>query len=567
MFEYIKTMEKRLSEEDAAELKSIYEPKIVATPPGNARRQFAVMPDGEIRSYDDRSLDYIYSTDCGLSFKKKNGKPGSLGPSTHVPGMSRYVAIRESHAFYSDFGPDGDAVEVKYDVPDFRDSFNPYPVEMPNGKIRLITCSHETVDRVLNGVRQLYEIPALSISDDYGESWRILYLKTLEALPEAWPHLGVRWENFINENHITTLPDGRLMIVARTSRDKFYQYFSEDFGETWSDPAPSPFFGVNTTPYLLRLHDGRVVVFWNNTQPLPEEDKHRMNYPVDNGDVIGLAEDVFTNRDACHAAITEDGVNYIGFREVWLNDVRNSPDFRSCGAYEADKSVHQFEALELPFGKILVHFGQNSASRRLAIFDINWLYDTERTENFRNGLSHVSTQLYVKSCSGSIFGRYPGHCAWNRTNGALLVPDPSLNGAEVLQICRVHDERLFSEKQGLVWNFPASKSGEVSLEMMICQSGVAMSLCDHWFNPCDDTTPWYAIFATKLDKNTCPSGEWFTLTVRWDGDSADILINNEKYRTIVSHNKTDIGISYLHLITLSENEDFEGVLIRSMSKK
>ena len=94
-----------------------------------------------------------------------------------------------------------------------------------------------------------------------------------------------------------------------------------------------------------------------------------------------------------------------------------------------------------------------------------------------------------------------------------------------------------------------------------------MSLCDHWFNPCDDAAPWYAVFATKLDKNTCPSGEWFTLTVKWDGDSADILINNEKYRTIVSHNKTDIGISYLHLITLSENEDFEGVLIRSMSKK
>ena len=60
MFEYIKIMEKRLSEEDAAELKSIYEPKIVAVPPGNARRQFAVMPDGEIRSYDDKAQYYIY---------------------------------------------------------------------------------------------------------------------------------------------------------------------------------------------------------------------------------------------------------------------------------------------------------------------------------------------------------------------------------------------------------------------------------------------------------------------------------------------------------------------------
>ena len=88
MFEYIKIMEKRLSEEDAAELKSIYEPKIVAVPPGNARRQFAVMPDGEIRSYDDKAQYYIYSTDCGLSFKKK----------TENRGVSvRQRMFRESH--------------------------------------------------------------------------------------------------------------------------------------------------------------------------------------------------------------------------------------------------------------------------------------------------------------------------------------------------------------------------------------------------------------------------------------------------------------------------------------
>lgn len=75
---------------------------------------------------------------------------------------------------------------------------------------------------------------------------------------------------------------------------------------------------------------------------------------------------------------------------------------------------------------MLLCYGQHPACRRLLIFDSAWLYETGRRENFRHGLDSVSTQVYLKSVSGNFRG-VSGHCAWNRTNGAVLVPDPDGN--------------------------------------------------------------------------------------------------------------------------------------------
>lgn len=76
--------------------------------------------------------------------------------------------------------------------------------------------------------------------------------------------------------------------------------------------------------------------------------------------------------------------------------------------------------------------------------------------------------MFVKSVSGCFMNKgIVGHCAWNRINGALLLPDPDGNGREVLQICRVRDERLVSDKQGAVWNFPTSNKGEVKLHVVL----------------------------------------------------------------------------------------------------
>ena len=106
--------------------------------------------------------------------------------------------------------------------------------------------------------------------------------------------------------------------------------------------------------------------------------------------------------------------------------------------------------LELPGGKVLLAYGQNPSARRILIFDPDWLTETARSDDFRYGLGNLSTHLYVKSCTGGWRG-WAGHCAWNRVPGALLVRDPHMDslppGAkpsnrDVLQLCRIRDDRL-----------------------------------------------------------------------------------------------------------------------------
>ncbi|MFR5864082.1 MAG: hypothetical protein ACLUFV_02210 [Acutalibacteraceae bacterium] len=81
--------------------------------------------------------------------------------------------------------------------------------------------------------------------------------------------------------------------------------------------------------------------------------------------------------------------------------------------------------------KVLVQVGQHANVRRLILFDVDWLYETDRAEDFRCGLGALSTQVYLRSVSGGFRG-FTGHCAWNRTNGAVPVPDPSGDHTEAL---------------------------------------------------------------------------------------------------------------------------------------
>lgn len=77
----------------------------------------------------------------------------------------------------------------------------------------------------------------------------------------------------------------------------------------------------------------------------------------------------------------------------------------------------------MPYGKILLSCGQHKYARRLILLDPKWLLETSREEDFAYGLENVSTQVYLKSVSGNRRVR-AGHCAWNRTHGAVLMPDP-----------------------------------------------------------------------------------------------------------------------------------------------
>lgn len=213
--------------------------------------------------------------------------------------------------------------------------------------------------------------------------------------------------------------------------------------------------------------------------------------------------------------------------------MRNTEDFRvrgGSGGSSIGKSVHQFQALELPYGKILVSYGQNAVSRYLSVFDVNWLYERRRNEDFLLGLEHLSTHLYVKSLSDICIARgYNGLCAWNRMNSALLVPDPDCNGGEVLQICRIYDERLVSKLQGAVWNFPAAARGTLKLQLRIEGSGLRVRLCDHWMNPCDEYAGLYAVYDFELDSRTLGPTVWQDVTVVFDCSQTSVFCENRLF--------------------------------------
>ncbi len=559
---YVPIMEKRLSEEDKAFLKEIYEPTAVSAGFSTAWHGLAVMPDGEIRLYDDRKGKPIYlsSGDCGLSWKLHKGDPQAMPAALRNPKTGRYIGVGLASAnsavddnrviCYTDGDPDGhDFTIVPVDALG-HDCMKP-PVFLQAADRVIIPCNHDRHGAVL-------------LSDDDGASWRLVDIEPTDHFVQTPPHEGMRWENSGLEPTVVELADGTLLCYLRTSTDFHYVTRSYDHGDTWTKPEPTPFHSVLTFPNLFRLNDGRILFFFNNTKPLPEVD-HRSYFPPLGEDVItGVWEDVFTNRDAMHIAVSDDEAKtWRGFRELQLNDLRNTCDFRSSGGNDGvnDKSVHQSQVLELPYGKILVHNGQHPNVNKVLIFDINWLYEQGRRETLSHGLGALSTQVYLQSVSGGICPPFPGHCAWNRTNGVIPVPDPSGDHSEVLLFRNPGDDRLFNQIQGAVWNFPATHHGEVSVKLRVLGDGLRISLLDYWMNPCDPTVGSCAAFSADICEKTA---DWVTVTLQFDTDrrTAQMLWNGKKICSLPMRGEAPHGLYYLHLQTVAASGDRLGSLVK-----
>ncbi len=292
----------------------------------------------------------------------------------------------------------------------------------------------------------------------------------------------------------------------------------------------------------------------------------------------GVWEDVFTNRDALHAAISADnGVTWRGFRELHLNERRNDGDFRSSGGSDVsvDKSIHQSQAVELPGGKVLLAFGQHAACRRMIIFSPDWLLEETRHDDFRTGLGGWSVQQYLVSVPGNFRG-FSGHCALNRRAGAALVPDPDGRMREVLRIARHPDPRLLDDREGAVWNFPAGRQGQVRLRLRLPRgsAGAQIALLDRWFNPTDPVVATFSMLVLVVDEagriNGMPAltpERWHDLTIRWDLDGACTFhVDAEPAQPLALCRACRDGLSYLHLQSTASSADAHGLLIESVEK-
>lgn len=566
-------------------LEEVFAPVAVGVPPTCAARDLCVTADGEIRHYGTATGGgtprrvYAASRDNGLTWKTFAAVSNDVGAMVQSPWSGEWInftGLDPVTLVRSKTGP-GDVKAERTEMPWRRLELRQL-APLRSRKRWLAAFSDVSFTRG----RYCYHA-STAYSDDDGRTWTRTDLEPVKGVaPLAPGDRRPHWFNDGCEPTFAELADGSVLLCVRTSGPNAAFYRSTDGGASWGEGKPDPaFWQANTMPYFFRLKDGRLLFIWNNTAPLPTRDA--AEYPeLGESEKNGTWESVFTNRDALHAAISEDdGKTWKGFREIILNEIRNAGDFRELGNFpgeEVDKSVHQTQALELPGGKVLLALGQNAAARRLVVFDPDWLLETSREDDFRHGLGGLSNHLYVKSLSGSWYGRgWAGHCAWNRLPGATLVRDPYTDNPppggkrsvrEVLQLCRIADPRLVSDRQGIVWNFPAARKGVVTLDCRVDGEGFRLTLADHWMNPCDETGPGLSPFSLPVDLPALRAPGWHALAVAWDCDTAKAVLSVDGVR-VSEHplaSAPRFGLSYLHLQTLAEKADPKGTLFCRFSE-
>lgn len=524
------------------------EPYVVGSPPQNAYTGLVSLDNGEIRHYGPNM--YISSKDNGTHWDTVLVPDGKLyGKKDPVGGEYIRIFSEDTDSVFSVRSQGGIDGKWSKTLIDTNGAIMIKPVVFVKNSTRAIAAFHT---KYRNGCGVYY-------SDDSGVSWKKSNQVHTPPHEAKGFHKGRRWNHGAVEPSVVELNDGRLWMLIRSAQDEMYESFSSDHGATWSTPVPSRFYGTITMPTIQRLKNGKLLLVWCNTTPLPE-----MEHPDD------YWEDVFTNRDVLHAAISDDdGKTWKGFREIYLNPLRN--DSLMATRYGAmgslDRSVHQSEIVELDENRVLIALGQHPKFRKMLVLDVNWLYEKESSEDFSNGLASWSHHKYLKGIQG--------HCAYNRKPGAFIVPHPEDPKRKVMHLKAERDTTLLSQNTGAVYNFPAGLTGEVQIKIK-AQKGfekVQVGLHDRWFNPTDTVSKYYAMSSITLKEDLITPETWHTLTLEWENindkkvGKCHLIIDDGKHIELPVTNPSLNGIGYLHFSLPLLKEANEGILIESVTSK
>lgn len=183
-------------------------------------------------------------------------------------------------------------------------------------------------------------------SDNNGQDWYTSNSLNIEIDPERTTRYGAI------EPDVLELNNGNLWMLMRTNKGYLYQTFSEDLGQSWAPPQPSPFISSDSPADFLRLKDGRIVLFFNMNQKWDELNSY-----------------AFGGREVLHGAISNDeGVSWSGFREVLNVTGKKDKDVNLRG----DRGTAYPSAVETEKGEIILVTGQG-ASRYILMFHPDWL--------------------------------------------------------------------------------------------------------------------------------------------------------------------------------------------------
>ena len=531
-------------------------------------------PTPAVQHYPDfLATSYIFSVDQGFTWQSKTVPPGHYGADARSPVSGEYMRLQaKSDGVYvikTKGGIDGEwTMRRVWETP-----IRSPEVNLTRSLV-FIRNGHRAISPWSTMKRfgaDRYEVGTI-YSDDDGETWQHSNLITAPAHVPNERDKSVRWQNGATEPTVIELKDGRVWMLMRTSLDYHYQSFSSDGGATWSNPEPSPFYGTLTDPTLGKLKDGRLLFLWNNTLPLPEFPKNEFTAPfIPLSASDGSGEDVVNNRDALHAAISDDdGKTWRGFREVLLDTNRNDSRYAETGG--VDRSVHQPQFVQVEQGRVLVSTGQHWLHRSLFLFDPDWLLEAERSNAFANGLDDWSVHGYLKGIRG--------HCSFNRYESSKLIPHPDDPKRNVLQVRNSGRLDAIFPRGGATWNFPVGKAGSVETRIRLSShfGGARLSLLDRWVNPTDPTAHSLAMCYLDIAADGTTSagrklaiGQWHTFKFQWSGTAegtrCDVYLDDKLTDSHLTFQHTaNHGVSYIHYQSTAAESD-TGLLIESVSAK
>ena len=146
-----------------------------------------------------------------------------------------------------------------------------------------------------------------AVSDDGGRTWK---LSPQIDIGGAGDHDGAL------EPAVVELNDGRLWMLIRTGRGKFWQAFSTDGGLTWSKAEPSKIESTHAPGHITRLASGRLALVWNQ-RPRGRRELY-IAMSDDDGATWGKPVLVASGRQTSYPFVTEGkpGTLWIGFTDV-----------------------------------------------------------------------------------------------------------------------------------------------------------------------------------------------------------------------------------------------------------
>jgi len=101
-------------------------------------------------------------------------------------------------------------------------------------------------------------VTIVCVSQDDGATWRV---------GEDLDIGGNGVEDGAIEATVAERTDGSLLLLMRTTRERFWYSLSHDKGTTWTMPMPTEIEASNSPGYLLQLQSGRLALALNPTHP------------------------------------------------------------------------------------------------------------------------------------------------------------------------------------------------------------------------------------------------------------------------------------------------------------